>query len=324
MCRAEACQAVGADRPGGARPGAPRHPARRDHRRRRRLARPGVLLGELRARSVGDDRRHRARARRPPRLEALLAETNLAPEHIADRARVAEGTRATSSCTYPATRRRGRSAPTRLRSRSKPRPGHVGSRCGSCAPEPAACCGSSHSSRSRRPTAGSRTGPSHRPTSRRCSRPASSTAPRIRSGSVRPTRSRPWPASSGSPSPGSGSIDPLSADDYEATGGLAGLRRALTMTPGEICDELVGVGPARARRRRVPRGDQVADRCRRATGRAVRLLQRRRGRQRHVRRPHVDGGRSVPADRGDAHRRAHDRSTRGVRLRPLRVPGRDW
>ncbi len=39
-----------------------------------------------------------------------------------------------------------------------------------------------------------------------------------------------------------GVIDPISADDYEATGGLAGLRRALTMTPGEICDELVESG----------------------------------------------------------------------------------
>ena len=39
-----------------------------------------------------------------------------------------------------------------------------------------------------------------------------------------------------------GVIDPISADEYEATGGLAGLRRALTMTPGEICDELVESG----------------------------------------------------------------------------------
>jgi formate dehydrogenase iron-sulfur subunit len=39
-----------------------------------------------------------------------------------------------------------------------------------------------------------------------------------------------------------GVIDPVSADEYEATGGLAGLRRALTMTPGEICEELVESG----------------------------------------------------------------------------------
>jgi len=39
-----------------------------------------------------------------------------------------------------------------------------------------------------------------------------------------------------------GVIDPLSADEYEATGGLEGLRRALTMAPEEICDELVESG----------------------------------------------------------------------------------
>jgi formate dehydrogenase iron-sulfur subunit len=39
-----------------------------------------------------------------------------------------------------------------------------------------------------------------------------------------------------------GVIDPVSADDYEATGGLIGLRRALTMTPDEICNELVESG----------------------------------------------------------------------------------
>jgi len=39
-----------------------------------------------------------------------------------------------------------------------------------------------------------------------------------------------------------GVIDPCSPEEYEAHGGLAGLRRALTMTPEEICDELVGSG----------------------------------------------------------------------------------
>ena len=39
-----------------------------------------------------------------------------------------------------------------------------------------------------------------------------------------------------------GVIDPLSADEYEAAGGLAGLRRALTMAPEAICDELVESG----------------------------------------------------------------------------------
>jgi formate dehydrogenase iron-sulfur subunit len=39
-----------------------------------------------------------------------------------------------------------------------------------------------------------------------------------------------------------GIVDPRSPDDFEAHGGLAGLRRALTMTPEQICDELVESG----------------------------------------------------------------------------------
>ncbi len=39
-----------------------------------------------------------------------------------------------------------------------------------------------------------------------------------------------------------GVIDPLSTQDYEANGGLIALRRALTMEPGEICDEVTESG----------------------------------------------------------------------------------
>jgi formate dehydrogenase iron-sulfur subunit len=39
-----------------------------------------------------------------------------------------------------------------------------------------------------------------------------------------------------------GIVDPTSPDEYEASGGLAGLRRALTMEHEAICDELVGSG----------------------------------------------------------------------------------
>jgi formate dehydrogenase iron-sulfur subunit len=39
-----------------------------------------------------------------------------------------------------------------------------------------------------------------------------------------------------------GVIDPLSTEDYQAHGGLAALRRALTMTPTEICDEVTASG----------------------------------------------------------------------------------
>ena len=39
-----------------------------------------------------------------------------------------------------------------------------------------------------------------------------------------------------------GVIDPLSTQDYQAHGGLIALRRALTMGPGEICDEVTESG----------------------------------------------------------------------------------
>jgi formate dehydrogenase iron-sulfur subunit len=39
-----------------------------------------------------------------------------------------------------------------------------------------------------------------------------------------------------------GIVDPLSPDDYEAHGGLAGLRRALTMSPADICTEVADSG----------------------------------------------------------------------------------
>jgi formate dehydrogenase iron-sulfur subunit len=39
-----------------------------------------------------------------------------------------------------------------------------------------------------------------------------------------------------------GVVDPLSTPDYEAHGGMAGLRRALTMTPAEVVEEVVASG----------------------------------------------------------------------------------
>ena len=63
------------------------------------------------------------------------------------------------------------------------------------------------------------------------------------------------------------------------------------------------IGPARPRRRRLPDRDQVEDRAGGAGRAEIYRLQCRRGRQRHLRRPHADGGRSLPADRGHDHRR---------------------
>ncbi len=87
-----------------------------------------------------------------------------------------------------------------------------------------------------------------------------------------------------------GVIDPLDLADYQAHGGLVGLRKAIAMSPQDVVDVVVGVRASRPWRRRLPGRPQVADRARRARRHQVHLLQRRRGRQRHVRRPHADGG----------------------------------
>ncbi|MFC7643149.1 formate dehydrogenase beta subunit [Streptosporangium lutulentum] len=50
-----------------------------------------------------------------------------------------------------------------------------------------------------------------------------------------------------------GVVDPLSAEDYTAHGGMAGLRRALSLTPEEVVAEVTESG-LRGRRRRLPAG----------------------------------------------------------------------
>ena len=55
-----------------------------------------------------------------------------------------------------------------------------------------------------------------------------------------------------------GVTDPLSPDDYEAHGGLAGLRRALELDPADLSHARRRLGPARPRRRRLPDRHQVA------------------------------------------------------------------
>ena len=51
----------------------------------------------------------------------------------------------------------------------------------------------------------------------------------------------------------------------------------------------------------------------------IHRLQRRRGRQRHLRRPHDHGRRSLRADRGHDDRRHRGRRDQGLRLYPLRI-----
>ena len=79
------------------------------------------------------------------------------------------------------------------------------------------------------------------------------------------------------------------------------------------------VGPARPRRRGLPHRHQVEDGARREGRPEIHLLQRRRGRQRHLRRPHGDGGRSPHAHRGHDHRRHRRRRHQGLRLYPLGI-----
>ncbi len=91
------------------------------------------------------------------------------------------------------------------------------------------------------------------------------------------------------------------------------------MDGAAIVDEVTAVGPARPRRRGVSHRHQVEDGARRVGRPEVHRLQRRRGRLRHVLRPHDDGGRPVHADRGHDHRRHRGRRDDGLRLHPLRV-----
>ena len=119
-----------------------------------------------------------------------------------------------------------------------------------------------------------------------------------------------------------GVTDPLSLDDYRRHGGLKGLEaRAEARAQGDGRGGS-GFGLARARRRRLPDRHQMAHRRRRRGGSEIRRLQCRRGRQRHFRRPHADGGRSLPADRGHGDRRRRGRRDHGLCLYPLGISAR--
>ena len=82
------------------------------------------------------------------------------------------------------------------------------------------------------------------------------------------------------------------------------------------------LGPARPRRRGLPRRGEVEDGGAGARRAQIHRLQRRRGRQRHLRRPHDHGGRSLRPDRGHGHRRPGGGGGQGLRLFPLRISPR--
>jgi hypothetical protein len=72
-----------------------------------------------------------------------------------------------------------------------------------------------------------------------------------------------------------GRIDPLDLSDYEAHGGLAGLRRALGMDARRHRRGGEGERAARTRRRGLPDGHQVGDGAHRAGAPEIHRLQRR-------------------------------------------------
>ena len=108
-----------------------------------------------------------------------------------------------------------------------------------------------------------------------------------------------------------GVIEPLSLADYQAHGGFAGLRRALALGPAAIVEEVVTSGLRGRGGAGFPDRHQVAHH---GSGRGIaeiHRLQRRRGRQRHLRRPDADGGRPLHPGRGHGHRRHRRRATKG-------------
>ena len=121
-----------------------------------------------------------------------------------------------------------------------------------------------------------------------------------------------------------GVVDPLSLDDYRAHGGLAGLERAREIGPGGDDRDWSRSPACAAAAARVSRPASSGRPPPRRTGRAqVHRLQRRRGRLRHLCRPDADGRRSVRADRGHGDRRFRGRRDEGLRIYALGISARD-
>ena len=120
-----------------------------------------------------------------------------------------------------------------------------------------------------------------------------------------------------------GIIDPLSLEDYRATGGYAGLTRALSLTPVAIVDEVTKSGLRGRGGAGFPTGIKWKTVLEAKSRSEVPRLQCRRGRQRHVRRSHADGRRPLHAHRRDDHCRPRRRGDPRLHLRAVRVSARD-
>ncbi len=117
-----------------------------------------------------------------------------------------------------------------------------------------------------------------------------------------------------------GRVDPTSLDEYRASGGYAALRRAFELGPGGVIRELLDSGLQGRGGAAFPTGRKWQEVAARAGTAALRGLQRRRIRARHLQGPPPHGGRPLRPDRGNHHRRLRRRLRARLHLRPRRVP----
>ncbi len=119
-----------------------------------------------------------------------------------------------------------------------------------------------------------------------------------------------------------GITDPVSVADYVAAWRIRGPEESAWHGGRGHCRRSDRVGPSRPWRCGLPDRHQVENRARRQGRSEIHLLQCRRRRQRHLRRPHGDGGRSLHADRRHDHRRHRRGRHQGLRLHPLGISRR--
>jgi formate dehydrogenase iron-sulfur subunit len=120
-----------------------------------------------------------------------------------------------------------------------------------------------------------------------------------------------------------GITDPLSLEDYRDHGGLTGLTNAVAMEPEAIVAQVTESGLRGRGGAGFPTGIKWKT-VLEAEGRTeIHRLQRRRGRFRHLRRPHDHGRRSLRADRGHGDRRHRHRRDQRLRLPALGISACD-
>ena len=119
-----------------------------------------------------------------------------------------------------------------------------------------------------------------------------------------------------------GIIDPIDIADYRAHGGFVGLRNALEMSDEDITETVTKSGLRGRGGAGFPTGIKWTTVRKAQADQKVHRLQRRRGRQRHLRRPDDHGGRPLRAHRGHDDRRDRRRCDRGLHLHPFRVSAR--